>query len=85
MYISKNHFIQKLIPVMHSLLLYATGFIGILLLFMWFGSDHKAFGWNYNLLWALPTNIVAAFFVWKNPKWLKNYFIVTGTLYGLLL
>ncbi|MBS1687928.1 MAG: DUF4105 domain-containing protein [Bacteroidetes bacterium] len=47
--------------VMSSLLLLATGLLGILILFMWFGTDHKACQDNFNLLWALPTNIILAF------------------------
>lgn len=35
--------------------LYSLGFlISLLLLFMWFGSDHWCTKWNMNLLWANP-------------------------------
>jgi len=47
--------------VMSSLLLLVTGLLGILILFMWFATDHKACQDNFNLLWALPTNIILAF------------------------
>jgi hypothetical protein len=53
-----------------------TGLIGCLVLFMWFGTDHKACSANYNLLWALPTHLIAAFALWKNPGWLRKYFNV---------
>ena len=36
-----------------------TGVVGILLLFLWFGTDHTATWQNYNLLWAFPLNIFA--------------------------
>ena len=58
-----------------------TGLIGCLLLFMWFGTDHAACAANYNLLWALPCNLVAAFAVWKRPAWLQQYF----TVYAMIL
>lgn len=56
------------------LILFFTGLIGILLLFMWFGTNHKSCGNNYNLLWALPTNFIALFFTNKKFKWMKVYF-----------
>ncbi len=43
------------------LLLFLTGFIGCFILVMWFGTDHQACQNNYNLLWALPTNLILAF------------------------
>ena len=34
------------------------GVIGILLTLLWFGTDHTATGYNYNLLWAFPLSLV---------------------------
>ena len=34
-----------------------TGFIGILLLLLWFATDHSATAHNYNLLWAFALNL----------------------------
>lgn len=62
-----------------------TGLTGILLLFTWFGTDHTSFAANYNLLWALPTNIIAAVALQKKPYWLSDYFFTTAIIYGLLL
>ena len=52
-----------------------TGIIGVLLLLLWFATDHSTTHNNYNLLWAVPLSL---FFVMaiakKNPKpWLKRY------------
>ena len=54
-----------------------TGIIGVLLLLLWFATDHSTTHNNYNLLWAFPLSL---FFVLviskKNPKpWLKNYLV----------
>jgi hypothetical protein len=38
-----------------------TGLLGILILVMWFGTDHQACGPNLNILWALPTNLLLPF------------------------
>ena len=68
-----------------TLLFLLTGLIGCLLLFMWFGTDHKSCAANYNLLWALPTNVIVALFVWKNPKWLYKYFTASAVIYAATL
>ena len=52
-----------------------TGIIGVLLLLLWFATDHSTTHNNYNLLWAVPLSL---FFVLaiakKNPKpWLRRY------------
>lgn len=39
------------------LLFFAVGSIGVLLLFLWFATDHHAAANNLNILWAVPTHI----------------------------
>lgn len=82
---SGNSFAKKITLLLDSILIYLTGLTGILLLFMWFGTDHKACVTNYNLLWALPTNIIAGFFIWKRPEWLRKYFKIAAVLQILLV
>lgn len=43
------------------LLLVITGLLGCLMLFMWLGTDHQACQDNFNVIWALPTNLIFAF------------------------
>jgi len=50
------------------------GLLGILLLFMWFGTEHAMCKNNFNLLWALPTHAVAAFFLFSKKEWVAFYF-----------
>ena len=71
--------------ILDSLLLYITGLLGILLLFMWLGTDHQACRANYNLLWAMPLNLIAGFFIWKRRTWLKKYFVLMLVLTAVLL
>lgn len=52
---------QKLGTIMSSILLFVSGFIGWFIIVMWFGTDHQACQNNFNLLWALPTNLFFAF------------------------
>ena len=52
-----------------------TGIIGLLLLFLWFATDHTATAQNYNVLWAIPLNIfVLGQLVKKQAQnWFKRY------------
>jgi hypothetical protein len=67
---------KMVISIFDFLFYFILGLAGILLLFMWFGTDHKVCQNNYNLLWALPTNVVMAFFVHSKKAWVKKYFKV---------
>lgn len=64
------------VRVFDFLFFFFLGLTGILLLFMWFGTDHNVTQNNYNLLWALPTNVVTAFFVHHKKNWVRKYFRV---------
>jgi hypothetical protein len=68
-----------------AILFSATGLLGILLLFLWLGTDHKAAANNMNLLWAFPFNLVAAIALRKNPSWLEKYFFAIAVLSALIL
>ncbi|MBU2929535.1 lipoprotein N-acyltransferase Lnb domain-containing protein [Winogradskyella psychrotolerans] len=52
-----------------------TGLIGILILLLWFATDHSATAQNYNLLWAFPLNILVIAQVLKSEvkTWFKKY------------
>ncbi len=67
------------------LLFGATGAIGLLLLLLWVATDHQAAAKNLNLLWALPTHLIAVIAMIWQPRWLKKYFLVTEIMLGVLL
>lgn len=83
--ILKANWAQHFTVVADSFLLYITGLIGAVILFMWFGTEHIVCSNNFNLAWALPTNFIAAFFVSRKPSWLKIYFIIATILTGIML
>lgn len=68
-----------------SFLLYITGVLGLLIIFMWFFTDHIACANNYNLIWAVPTNTIAGFFVLRKPVWIRKYFLSLSFITTLLL
>ncbi len=63
------------------------GGLGLLLVFMWVGTDHWVTKENFNLLWALPLHAFAVFFLFKKqrPQWLLWYFAVNTLLCVALL
>jgi len=77
--------IQHFLAVFDFLLFFSLGLAGILLLYMWFGTNHTLCQNNFNLVWALPTHTVAAFFLWKKARWVQYYLLITIILQSLLL
>jgi hypothetical protein len=45
------------------ILFFITGITGVLILFLWFLTDHSATAWNFNIFWAFPLNLIMAFFL----------------------
>ena len=74
-----------IIKFVDALLLYITGLIGVLLLIMWFATDHIECRNNFNIAWALPTNLIAAFCLIKKPSWLGTYFFIAAIITALLI
>ncbi len=53
-----------------------TGFTGIIVLLLWFATDHSATADNFNVLWAFAPNLFFAFLITKNQK-VTYYYIIT--------
>jgi len=62
-----------------------TGITGTLLLLLWLATTHHASAKNFNLLWALPTHVVAVTAFTRHPRWLEKYFLVVAILMTLLV
>ena len=74
-----------ILAITDFLLFLLTGLLGVLLVFMWTGTDHQICANNYNLLWALPIHLIAAFLIRKQTPFAKNYFRFTAILSALLV
>jgi hypothetical protein len=81
----KQGWAAKVVAVFDVLLFFVLGCTGLLLLFMWFGTDHALCANNYNLFWALPTHLVAAFFLVKGVAGTRWYFRIIFIVTMLLL
>jgi len=62
------------------LVFFPTGLIGLVIVFLWFFTDHSTTPINFNFLWAFAPNLIVAFALSKeNPKkWVRKY--VTGLI-----
>jgi len=82
---SKSEVVRKILNGFDGFLFFITGLAGLLMLFMWVGTDHVVCRNNYNLLWAWPTHVIAAFFIHSQKKRLRRYLLITAIIYSLLL
>jgi hypothetical protein len=76
---------DKLLSVFDFILFFSSGILGILLLFMWLGTDHPQCKNNFNLAWAFPFHFIIVFFIYKNWNWLQYYFLINSIVLALLL
>ncbi len=56
------------------LLFSLSGLSGLILSLLWFATIHTATVHNWNILWLLPTHLVAGLMLIRPPKWLDKYF-----------
>ncbi|CAN5915855.1 DUF4105 domain-containing protein [soil metagenome] len=63
------------------------GLTGALIVFLWFFTNHGSAANNWNILWALPTHVVAGLLLLYLPyqRGLQRYFLATAVVSGILL
>jgi Domain of unknown function (DUF4105) len=71
--------------VFDFILFFLTGAMGLLILFMWFGTDHQACRNNFNVAWAFPLHFIMVFFIYRKWHWLRYYFLTTTIILLILL
>lgn len=59
-------------------LFFITGVIGLVVLLIWFATNHISAKNNFNFLWAFAPNLFVSFFLLKKqlPNWIHKYFIL---------
>ena len=64
-----------------------TGIIGVLLLLLWFATDHSTTANNYNVLWAVPLSLLFVSTIVKKtpPTWLKKYIFFLILMLALIV
>lgn len=82
---SKNKIAVGFMHGFDGILFCLTGLLGIALIFMLTATDHAMCRNNYNLLWALPTNFILAFFIHSKKRWVRKAFGLTLLVLILVL
>jgi hypothetical protein len=64
-----------------------VGFLGFVIAFQWFGSDHVVMAWNLNILWTHPLHLIAIFMLFskKCASFTKIYFLLNFFLLSFVL
>ena len=70
-----------------ALLFTLYGLMGVVLLLLWFATDHQATHDNYNLLWLHPLHLLSAVLLLRATKGIKTklYLLLNGLFCLLLL
>jgi Domain of unknown function (DUF4105) len=82
---SKNKVTTQIMIGFDGFFFFIIGLLSLLMIFMWFGTDHVMCRNNYNLLWAWPSHVVAAFYMYSRKKIVKNYFRFTAIANFIML
>ncbi len=80
-----NSGVQRAVTVFDAVFFAILGLIGCLLIFMWTATDHVLCKDNYNLLWALPTHLLAAPFLRQRSKFIHYYLLATIIIQAFLV
>ncbi len=64
---------RKVQLVIEKAVFMTASLIGLLLVFMWLGTDHQSTARNLNLIWAFPLHLILVFKATQLPGWLKIY------------
>ena len=73
---------RKITKSLDVFLLFITGLIGLLIVFLWFFTDHSTTPNNFNFLWAFALNLflIPKLMKSKKSKFLSNYFLFLTVL-----
>ena len=82
---NKSKFAIAFLQGFDGMFFFLTGVLGIIIIFMWTGTDHQMCKNNFNLLWTWPTHAFMAFFINGRKSWAKKYFKFTAVALMALL
>jgi len=78
--------LKSLAQVYDSLFLFIISILGIVVIFLWFFTDHQPTKINYNLLWANPLYLVMIVVFFVKANWAKVFYAVTAFYaFGIIL
>ena len=71
--------------ILDYIIFIVTGITGVVVLLLWFATDHSTTKDNFNFLWAFAPNLIFAFLIIKNQKITYYYIIALLVLLDILL
>jgi hypothetical protein len=77
--------INKTLQVFDIILFSVLGLLGMLMAYLWIARIDDVCRNNMNILWAVPTHLIAIFFIRKKAGWIKYYFLGTAIVSAVLL
>ena len=82
----KNH-INLINQSFDFFLFFVVGLVGLIVTFLWFFTDHTNTQNNLNIIWALPTHLIMAFFLLSKRRgnFVRKYFLTTAIIAMLLV
>ncbi|MFC4872277.1 DUF4105 domain-containing protein [Negadavirga shengliensis] len=65
----------------------AFGILGLVIVFLWFFTEHSQTKYNWNMLWAFPFHLVLAYHLafHKSRNWIRHYLLAAMILADLAL
>jgi hypothetical protein len=78
---------NKYYLLLDKTLFFIFGFLGLTILFVWFGTEHKAVVNNWNVLWAMPLYFIAAFILKRkeNRTYVRIFMLIMTIILALSL
>jgi hypothetical protein len=65
---------RKIFAVFDFLFFLITGLAGTLMVVLWIIREDEVCRMNFNIIWAMPLNLIMAFMIHKKNRWVKSYF-----------
>ncbi len=81
-YFTKN---KKALFIFDIVFFTVIGLCGLLITTLWIARVDDVCRNNMNVIWALPTHLIAVFFLRRKETWIKYYFLITALLATILL
>jgi len=78
---------RKTVIFFDFILFFTVGLVGLLVIFLWFFTEHTFTQNNLNIIWALPTHVIMAFFLLPKRRndFIRKYFLATAVIAMLLV
>ncbi len=72
----------KYYVLLDKAIFFISGIVGVILLLLWFGTEHSTTIKNWNLVWAMPLFLIASFKLKesRNKNYIKVFFLIMSIL-----